>query len=130
MAHRLRVAAKHIGRGSAPGLLYDFGSYPGAIFGPEEKYRVIGDVFLLGAGPRFLAALDKYEDVIRADGEEPEWPEAEGMFQRLLVEVSLDRGVRVEAWTYGLKKPERARLIATGDFIADRRLRVPKAARS
>ena len=129
MAHRLRVAAKHIGKGRASGLLYDFGSYPGAFFGPEKKYRVIGDVFVLGAGPRFLAALDKYEGVIRADGEEPEWPEAEGMFRRLLVEVSLDRGGRVEAWTYGLKEPPRARLIATGDFIADRRLRVPKAAR-
>jgi gamma-glutamylcyclotransferase (GGCT)/AIG2-like uncharacterized protein YtfP len=129
MAHRLRVAAKHIGKGSAPGLLYDFGTYPGAVFGPEKKYRVIGDVFVLGAGPRFLAALDKYEGVTPAEDEEAEWPEAEGMFHRILIEVSLDRGGTVEAWTYGLKEPPRARLIGTGDFIADRRMRAPKAAR-
>ncbi len=87
MAHRLRVAAKHIGKGSAPGLLYDFGNYPGAVFGPEKKYRVIGDVFVLGRGPRLLADLDKYEGVTRADGEEAEWPEAEGMFHRIAIEV-------------------------------------------
>ena len=28
MAHRLRVGARHIGKGSTPGLLYDFGSWP------------------------------------------------------------------------------------------------------
>ena len=128
MAHRLRVAAKHIGKGSASGLLYDFGNYPGAVFRPEKKYRVIGDVFVLGAGPRFLAALDKYEGVTPTD-EEREFPEAEGLFHRILVEVSLDRGGTVEAWTYGLKEPPRARLIGTGDFIGDCRLRAPKAAR-
>ena len=42
MAHRLRVGARHIGRGSTPGRLFDFGSWPGAFFAPEVKYRVIG----------------------------------------------------------------------------------------
>ncbi len=129
MARRLRAAAKHVGKGSAPGLLYDFGNYPGAVFGPEKKYRVIGDVFALRAGPRLLADLDKYEGVAREDDEEAAWPEAEGMFHRIAVEVSLDQGGTVEAWAYGLKESPRARLIGSGDFIADRRLRAPRAAR-
>ena len=67
MAHRLKVGARHIGKGSTPGLLYDFGSWPGAFFGPEEKYRVIGNVFALGPNPRLLADLDKYEGIAPTD---------------------------------------------------------------
>lgn len=129
MAHRLRVGAKHIGKGSAPGLLYDFGSWPGAFFALEERYRVIGSVFALRPNSRLLVDLDKYEGVIPANGEEREFPEAEGLFHRIAIEVALDKGGGVEAWTYGLKQPPRARLIGAGDFIADRRLRPPKAAR-
>jgi len=129
MAHRLSVGAKHRGRGSAPGLLYDFGDWPGAFFGLEEKYRVIGDVFALGSSTRLLADLDKYEGVTREENEEPEVPEAEGLFHRIAVEVVLEQGGTVVAWTYALKEPPRARLIGSGDFIADRRLRAPRAVR-
>lgn len=120
MANRLRVGAKHVGRGSAPGSLYDFGDYPGAVFDPAAKYRVIGDVFELKAGPRLLADLDKYEGVSEGDDE---------MYRRIAVEVTLDQGGIVQAWAYGLKETPRARLIGTGDFIADRRLRGPRSAR-
>ena len=120
MAHRLRVGAKLIGRGSAPGMLYDFGDHPGAVFTRDSKYRVIGDVFELKAGPRLLADLDRYEGFTGGDDD---------MFRRIAIEVTLDKGGKVEAWTYGLAEAPRARLIGTGDFIADRRLRVPKAAR-
>jgi gamma-glutamylcyclotransferase (GGCT)/AIG2-like uncharacterized protein YtfP len=120
MAHRLRVAAKLLGRGHAPGLLYDLGTYAAAIFAPDERYRVIGDVFTLGPNPRLLADLDKYEGVTGVE-------DADDMFQRIVIEVALDRGGSVEAWVYGLKQPPRARLIGSGDFIADRRLRKPRA---
>jgi len=129
MAHRLRVGARHIGKGSARGLLYDCGSWPGAFFGPEEKYRVIGNVFALGRSSRLLTDLDKYEGVTPANGEEREFPEAEGLFHRILIEVSLEQGGTVKAWAYGLKEAPRARLIGTGDFIADRRLRGQRTAR-
>ncbi len=124
MARRLRVGGRLIGRGSAPGLLYDFGSWPGAFFGLGEKYRVIGSIFALGPNPRLLADLDKYEGVVPTE-EEREFPESEGLFHRIAIEVHLDKGGSVEAWTYALKEAPRARLIGTGDFIADRKLRVP-----
>jgi gamma-glutamylcyclotransferase (GGCT)/AIG2-like uncharacterized protein YtfP len=120
MARRLRVGATHVGRGSAPGALYDFGDYPGAVFDTEAKYRVIGDVFRLGPNPRLLADLDKYEGFAGEDDD---------LFRRFPIEVRLDRGGAVEAWTYGLREVPRARLIGAGDFIADRRMRTPKAAR-
>lgn len=120
MAHRLRVGAKHLGRGSAPGMLYDFGDHPGAVFDPKARYRVIGDIFELKAGPRLLADLDRYEGFT---GAEDDW------FHRIAIDVALDLGGTVQAWTYTLVKVPRARLIGTGDFIADRRLRVPRGAR-
>jgi gamma-glutamylcyclotransferase (GGCT)/AIG2-like uncharacterized protein YtfP len=129
MAHRLRVGAKHIGRGSTPGRLFDFGSWPGAFFAPEPKYRVIGSVFALGAGPRLLIDLDKYEGVAPAEDEEREWPEAVGLFHRITVKVALDKGGSVGAFAYALKEMPRARLIGSGDFIADRRLRAPSVVR-
>jgi gamma-glutamylcyclotransferase (GGCT)/AIG2-like uncharacterized protein YtfP len=129
MAHRLRVGAKHIGRGSTPGRLFDFGSWPGAFFAPEPKYRVIGNVFALHAGPRLLADLDKYEGVAAPEDKDREWPEAVGLFHRITVRIALDNGGSVEAFAYALKEMPRARLIGTGDFIADRALRAPSAGR-
>jgi len=129
MARRLRVGAKLLGRGSVPGSLYDFGEYPGAVFAPDAKYRVIGDVFMLGPNPRLLADLDKYEGIAPEDDGAASGPEAEGLFQRVVIEVKLDKGETVEAWTYALKEPPRARLIGAGDFIADRRLRASRLVR-
>lgn len=114
MAHRLRVGAKHVGRGSAPGALYDLGEYPGAVFAVDSRYRVVGDLFQLGPNKRLLADLDKYEGV--SGGEDD-------LFKRIQVEVALDKGGAVEAWSYGLIRTPRARLIGTGDFISDRHLR-------
>jgi gamma-glutamylcyclotransferase (GGCT)/AIG2-like uncharacterized protein YtfP len=126
MARRLRAGARHIGRGTAEGSLYDFGSWPGAVFAPGDRYRVVGSIFALGPNPRLLTDLDKYEGVVPANGEEREWPEAEGLFHRIAIEVVLDKGGNVEAWAYGLKETPRARLIGSGDFIADRRIRNPQ----
>ena len=120
MAHRLRVGARLIGRGSTPGFLYDFGDHPGAVFDPNARYRVIGDMLELKAGPRLLADLDRYEGFTGAEDD---------MFRRIAIKVALDKGGAIEAWTYGLQEAPRARLIGTGDFIADRRARAPRAAR-
>jgi hypothetical protein len=61
-----------------------------------ERYRVIGSVFALGPNSRLLADLDKYEGVAPADEEEREWPEAEGLFHRIAIEVALDQGGSVQ----------------------------------
>ena len=86
-------------------------------------------VFALHAGPRLLRDLDKYEGVAAAEDEEREWPGAVGLFHRITVRITLDKGGSVEAFAYALKEMPRARLIGTGDFIADRALRAPSAVR-
>jgi hypothetical protein len=52
-----------------------------------------------------------------------------GLFHRITVRIALDKGGSVEAFAYALKEMPRARLIGTGDFIADRALRAPSAVR-
>jgi gamma-glutamylcyclotransferase (GGCT)/AIG2-like uncharacterized protein YtfP len=113
-ARRLQAQSILLGTGSAPGTLYDFGWYPGAIFKAEARMRVVGEVFLLKNPQRLLSQLDHYEGT-----EEPATP-----FRRVAVKVSLDRGGGVEAWTYELSAATGRRpLIGSGDFVLHRRLR-------
>jgi hypothetical protein len=67
--------------------------------------------------------------VVPAEDEKRDWPGATGLFHRITVSIALDKGGSVEAFAYALKEMPRARLIGTGDFIADRALRAPLAAR-
>jgi gamma-glutamylcyclotransferase (GGCT)/AIG2-like uncharacterized protein YtfP len=124
MARRLRAGARHIGAGSASGSLYDFGDHPGAVFALNSRYRVKGDVFRLRSNPHVLTDLDRYEGVSGDDDSD------EAFFHRIVIEVKLDKGETVEAWAYALKETPRARLIGSGDFIADRRIRNPQPLRS
>jgi hypothetical protein len=117
MARRLRTQAKFIGKASTPGLLYDFGAYPAALFASDAKSRVIGDVFALGSHGRLLSELDAYE------GSDP-------LYERMIIEVELAKGGAVEAWAYGLREPPKAKPIASGDFIAHRNMHKPRAVRS
>jgi gamma-glutamylcyclotransferase (GGCT)/AIG2-like uncharacterized protein YtfP len=123
MARRLQAQARLLGNGSVPGLLYDFGAYPCAKFGPELKQRVLGEVFALRAGDPLLAAIDDYEDCAN---------ESESQFglRRIKVAVTLDTGRRFEAWTYGLHQvPRPGRPIMSGDWIAQLAARRPRALR-
>jgi len=123
MARRLRAGARYVGKGSAAGSLYDFGDHPGAVFARDSRYRVKGDVFRLGSNPRVLTDLDRYEGVSQDEDSD------EAFFHRVIVEVKLDTGDMVQAWAYALKKTPRARLIGSGDFNADRRIRNPQPLR-
>jgi gamma-glutamylcyclotransferase (GGCT)/AIG2-like uncharacterized protein YtfP len=114
LALRLKSQAKLVGKGSAPGVLYDFGWYPGAVFDADARTRVIGDVFALKNAERLLAQLDHYEGTAK-----PGKP-----FRRVAIKVHLDRGGTVDAWTYEMvEPPERRRAIESGDFILHHRLR-------
>ena len=106
--------AKHVGKGSTPGLLYDFGWYPGAMFEADSRYRVIGEVFALKNAARLLADLDKYEGTA----------EPGNAFRRVPVKVRLDGGGTVDAWSYEMGNRRRGggRSGPAISFI-DRRLR-------
>jgi gamma-glutamylcyclotransferase (GGCT)/AIG2-like uncharacterized protein YtfP len=116
MARRLLSQARLVGKGSAPGRLYDLGWYPAAMFDAGEKRRVIGDVFALKSGGRLLAELDAYESGDR-------------FYSRMHLEVSLAGGGAVIAWAYGVAEAPPARLIQSGDFIAHRTMKMARPVR-
>jgi len=123
MARRLQAQARLLGNGSVPGLLYDFGTHPGAVFGPELYQRVLGEVFALRAGDPLLAAVDAYEGCTNES-------ESKLGFRRIKVAVALDTGHRLEAWSYGLREvPRPGRPIMSGDWIAQLAARRPRTIR-
>ncbi len=118
MARRLAPQAKLIGTGTTRGTLYDLGTYPGAMFGPEHASAVVGDVFALNANDRFLGELDAYEGTAETeDG---------AMYEKVAVEVRLHGGRTVLAMTYALRRPPpRPKPIRAGDWMAHLRSRRP-----
>ena len=120
LATRLQRQARLIGRANACGTLYDLGGCPGALFQAGTKGRILGELFALGNASRLLELLDAYE---RVSDTAPD-------YARLLIEVSLERGGRLDAWAYGLRAaPSRARRIGRGDFIVHARSISPRALR-
>ena len=63
LAVKLKSQAIFICKGSAPGVLYDLGWYPGAVFNDDVRTRVIGEVIALGNAERLMAQLDDYEAI-------------------------------------------------------------------
>ena len=61
LAFKLKSQANLIGMGCAPGALYDFGWYPGAVFNADARTRVVGEVYALRNAERLVAQLDHYE---------------------------------------------------------------------
>ena len=99
LALRLKSQAKLVGKGSAPGVLYDFGWYPGAVFDADARTRVIGDVFALKNAERLLAQLDHYEGT--AEPGKPKFGPKDVLdFRR----IHLKRGVQTVTVTVA-KKP-------------------------
>lgn len=112
LARRLKAKARLVGKGSAPGALYDCGWYPGAKFRADSRTRVVGEVFALKNAGRLIAELDHYEGT--AEPSNPFW--------RVRVKVQLERGAPIDAWTYEMSEvPPRGRLIQSGDFIVHRK---------
>ena len=109
LAVKLRSQGRLLGRGSAPGILYDLGRYPAALFGADHKGRVIGEIFELPRDGRLLRELDYFEGT-----EEPASP-----LSRIEIEVLFDDGssLRLETYSLGAPPPIR-RVIASGDWIA------------
>jgi gamma-glutamylcyclotransferase (GGCT)/AIG2-like uncharacterized protein YtfP len=105
---RLRL----VGEGWTPGILYDFGSYPGAVFDESSSSRVFGTVYALpddASGDReTLQRLDEYEEY------DPTFPDR-SQYLRVLCSVNLATGETLHCWVYHYNRnPGRAEIIASG----------------
>jgi gamma-glutamylcyclotransferase (GGCT)/AIG2-like uncharacterized protein YtfP len=108
-ALKLRDQGRLLGKGSAPGILYDLGRYPAALFGTGHKRRVVGEIFELPRDGRLLRELDYFEGT-----EEPASP-----LSRIEIEVLVEDGSSLRLETYSLSVPPPIRrVIESGDWIA------------
>ena len=81
-----------VAEGSARGILYDLGAYPGAVFDDKSQGIVCGRVFQ-GNAEGLLGALDRYE------GYDPASP-GTSEYLRKRVLISLDNGKMIDCWVY------------------------------
>lgn len=88
----LKSNSVYVSKGSFPGLLYNIGEYPGAIYQPGATGLVYGDIVLLNDDPTILKAIDAYEGV----GEDEMQP---NLYIRLLVPVTTTSGT-IDCWVY------------------------------
>jgi len=110
MNRTLEALGGRVGRGRVPGILYDLGSFPGAVETAETGAFVHGEVYLLRRPGRDLEALDGYEGL---DARNPE----SGEFRRSRISVELDTGGSLQAWIYLYNRPTAGLArIPTGDY--------------
>jgi gamma-glutamylcyclotransferase (GGCT)/AIG2-like uncharacterized protein YtfP len=99
----LASTARFEGPARTRGLLFQLGSYPGMIAHQEGAAWVVGEVHSLYDSASVLAKLDAYE------GSE---------FERRAVDVFLESGQAIRAWTYVyVLDPRRLPQILSGDFL-------------
>lgn len=113
LAKRLAHMAEHVGVGTTPGVLYDFGAYPGANLGGRGGV-VVGDLFALTGDSPVLPTLDRYEGIAAGEA---------APFHRETAIVTLAARQSLEAWVYALTQIPRARRVPSGDWIAHRWMR-------
>jgi gamma-glutamylcyclotransferase (GGCT)/AIG2-like uncharacterized protein YtfP len=104
------LGARHVGKASLRGRLFDLGDYPGAEPSSAEADRVLGEVYRLVNPQRALQVLD------RVEGLRPGAPAA-SLYRREVAAITLEGGATAEAWVYWLaRRLGPKRLIASGDY--------------
>lgn len=92
---RLRAETRKLGPAVASGRLYDLGRYPGFVTDETTDSVVYGELVKLLDPERSLVWLDAYECIDPGPGAVNEYVRTRAM-------VTLDTGIRIEAWLYRL----------------------------
>jgi gamma-glutamylcyclotransferase (GGCT)/AIG2-like uncharacterized protein YtfP len=109
-AEHLVFRLEPIDEGFVNGLLYNLGSYCGAMLDASSPNKIGGTVLQLPDDPRFLSELDAYEEF------DPAAPET-SLYRRILCPVSLATGGTLQCWIYVWNgDPATATLIPGGRF--------------
>ena len=109
-AHYLRQHSEYVGEGTFPGLLFDLGNYPGAVYQIDRMERVCGTIYnITRHKPALLLHLDAYESI----GEQFEQPTE---YIRTIIPVDF-QGTRLDCWVYiyNLSVTDKI-VIASGDY--------------
>jgi gamma-glutamylcyclotransferase (GGCT)/AIG2-like uncharacterized protein YtfP len=91
-----------------PGLLFDLGSYPGAVLDESAPTRIEGELWEARYTAGMFRQLDEYEEFFPARLER-------SLFVRAKARIHLSRSRTATAWIYVLRNVKRsAPVIATG----------------
>lgn len=93
----LRAGSEFAGEGSFLGKLYRVDWFPGAVYLPEEKSCVWGEIYQVFDFEKLILELDKYEAVLD--------DEAASLYLRRQVPVQLADGQQLVCWTYLYNQP-------------------------
>jgi gamma-glutamylcyclotransferase (GGCT)/AIG2-like uncharacterized protein YtfP len=113
-AIRLRQHSRYIGEGAINGRLYNIGSYPGALYLPNDPKLIYGSVYALfpDSLADLLQSLDKYEGVqtVQSENEPDE-------YIRRIVSVTC-AGQPISCWVYLYNWPvDSLHQIDSGDYV-------------
>ena len=93
MSQFLASHSQFIAHGYFTGKLYEVDGFPGAIPSDDEHEKVYGSVFKLHDNNKVFEVLDAYEGIDKTSSE----PD---LYNRLLVDVSLDNKESLSCWVY------------------------------
>lgn len=106
IASFLEQNSKIVSKGSFPGLLYDVGTYPGAVYIPGSKQKVHGLILQISNAAGILKRLDTYEET----GSEFKQPNE---FIRILIPVQDINAKEYHCWAY------------LYNYSVDKKIRIP-----
>ena len=109
-ARHLRQHSHYVGESAFPGLLFDLGNYPGAIYQPDSQQKVIGSIYHIEQHKQsLLTYLDEYEGIGNGFPQPAE-------YIRALVPVSVNQ-ISITSWVYLYNLPlVTMRVISSGDY--------------
>jgi gamma-glutamylcyclotransferase (GGCT)/AIG2-like uncharacterized protein YtfP len=113
-AMHLRQHSRYIGEGVINGQLYDVGSYPGALYLPDESTLIHGSVYVLFPDSLvdLLRLLDEYEGVQAV----PSKSESDEYIRRIVPVTCASQ--LINCWIYLYNRPvDSLRQIDSGDYI-------------
>ena len=106
----IRQEGRFLGRASFKGKLFSIDYYPGAVLSSLGSNYVSGEVYALSNNKDILISLDEYEEYHQNDEKNSE-------FVRRKINVKLENGAKISAWTYLYNFPTNGlKEIPSGDF--------------
>lgn len=106
----LRQRGNYAGNARFPGVLFNLGAYPGAIYLPDARSSVVGTMYDISRDKRAtLAYLDAYEG-IDGSGDQPD------EYVRIVVPVCRGNDL-IDCWVYVYSWPtDGKQVIASGNY--------------
>jgi gamma-glutamylcyclotransferase (GGCT)/AIG2-like uncharacterized protein YtfP len=102
---------REVEKGFVCGMLYDLGSFPGAVIDLSSELKIFGTVYRLPQDTDALRRFDEYEEFIPGDP-------GSSLFLRVLTAVTLQTGATLSCWMYVYNRPtEGATILKTGQFL-------------